>query len=160
VSAANGARRATAIPARSGRADRLVLAVAVVVHLVVLYAPRAPSTASTPGLDKLVHAAVFGAVAWAAVRCGVRRPVVGGVLAAHAVVSEVLQHFVLPHRSGDPLDAVADVVGVGLGLLAAARVRRASDARSREAGADAGSPGGTPNGTPGGRATDEEAHRA
>jgi hypothetical protein len=98
-----------------------VLAVTVVVQLMVLYAPRAPSTASTPGLDKLVHAAVFGAVAWAAVRCGASRGVVSVVLVAHAVLSEVLQHTLLAHRSGDPLDAVADTVGVGLGLLLAAR---------------------------------------
>ena len=154
--AASRARRRATTSARSRRADRLVLAVAAVVHLVVLYAPRAPSTASTPGLDKLVHAAVFGAVAWAAVRCGVRRQVVAGVLAAHAVVSELVQHFVLPHRSGDPLDAVADVVGVGLALLVAARVRRASGARTPSAGADEGSPDGSPHG----RAADEEAHRA
>jgi hypothetical protein len=108
-------------PDRPGRrpwtSDRVVLAGTVVVQLVVLYAPRAPSTASTPGLDKLVHAAVFGAVAWAAVRCGLSRGVVSAVLIAHAVLSEVLQHMLLAHRGGDPLDALADTVGVGLGLL-------------------------------------------
>jgi len=108
-----GARGATA-------SDRAWLAVTVVVQLVVLYAPRAPSAASTPGLDKLVHAAVFGAVAWAAVRCGVGRSVVAGVLLGHAVLSEGIQHFLLAHRSGDPLDALADAAGVGLGLALAA----------------------------------------
>jgi VanZ family protein len=97
--------------------DRLLLVVAVVVQLVVLYAPRAPSTGSTPGVDKVVHATVFGAVAWAAVRCGGARWVVAVVLAAHAVLSEVLQAGLLPARSGDPFDAVADVVGVALVLL-------------------------------------------
>jgi hypothetical protein len=97
--------------------DRVLLVVAVVVQLAVLYAPRAPSAGSVPGLDKVVHAAVFAAVAWAALRCGAARWVVGLVLVAHAVLSEVLQHVLLPARSGDPRDVVADVVGVVLGLL-------------------------------------------
>jgi len=109
--------------------DRVVLAVSVAVQLAVLYAPRAPSAAGTPGLDKLVHATVFGAVAWAAVRCGVSRRVVAAVLLGHAVLSEVIQHFVLPHRSGDALDALADAVGVGLGLALAA-VRPGRSGRS------------------------------
>jgi len=118
---------------RSPTSDRVVLAVTVVVQLVVLYAPRAPAVSSVPGLDKLVHAAVFGAVAWAATRCGVARWVVAVVLVAHAALSEVLQHTLLAHRSGDAVDALADTVGVGLGLLVATvlparrpgRVRRA-----------------------------------
>jgi len=97
--------------------DRVLLAVAVAVQLVVLYAPRAPSTGSLPGVDKVVHATVFAAVAWTAVRCGVARRVVAVVLAAHAVLSEVLQASLLPARSGDPRDAVADVAGVALALL-------------------------------------------
>ena len=37
--------------------------------------------------------------------------------AAHAVVSEVVQGAVLSARSGDVLDTVADLVGIGLGVL-------------------------------------------
>jgi hypothetical protein len=118
--------------ARPSTSDRVLLAVTVVVQLVVLYAPRAPSAASLPGLDKLVHIAVFGAVAWAAVRCGVPIWVVTVVLLTHAVLSEVLQHTLLAHRSGDPLDAVADATGVLLGLaLAALTARRAPESASR-----------------------------
>jgi hypothetical protein len=40
------------------------------------------------------------------------------VFAVHAPVSEVLQHVLLPGRSGDVWDAVVDLVGVGLGVLA------------------------------------------
>jgi hypothetical protein len=35
-----------------------------------------------------------------------------GVLLAHAVVSEVVQGVFMPHRDGDPLDALADAAGV------------------------------------------------
>ncbi len=46
------------------------------------------------------------------------------VFVAHAVVSEVVQATLLPLRSGDPRDALADVVGVGLGVLVAHLVTR------------------------------------
>ncbi|GAB3691894.1 VanZ family protein [Angustibacter aerolatus] len=107
----------------TGTRDRLLLGAAVVLQLAVLYAPRAPSTGQSIGLDKLVHAAVFGLVALAAVRCGLRPGPVALVLVAHAVVSELLQGHVLPHRSGDPWDAVADTAGALLGLWAARRGR-------------------------------------
>ena len=37
------------------------------------------------------------------------------VFAVHAPLSEVIQHVVLPGRSGDVWDAVVDLAGVGLG---------------------------------------------
>ncbi|MGQ7297392.1 VanZ family protein [Quadrisphaera sp. KR29] len=104
---------------------RLLLAAAVLVQLGVLYAPRAPATDQLPlvgpVLDKAVHLAVFAAVAWAGRRAGVPVALLAGLLLAHAVVSELLQHWVLPARSGDPLDAVADAAGVLVGLLLAQR---------------------------------------
>jgi len=39
------------------------------------------------------------------------RPV-GVLLAVHAVVSELVQHYLLAGRSGDPSDSVADLAGV------------------------------------------------
>ena len=107
------------------RRNRLLLGLTVVVQLVVLYAPRAPSADAVPGLDKLVHAAVFGAVAWAALRCGFSRRSVAVVLVGHAVLSEVLQAGLLPARSGDPLDVVADVTGVVLALVLGRSAARA-----------------------------------
>lgn len=107
---------------------RLLLAAAVVLQLVVLYAPRAPSTDQVPlvgpVVDKAVHLAVFALVAWAGRWARVRVGLLAALLLAHAVVSELLQHWVLPHRSGDPLDALADAAGVLVGLLLAARPGR------------------------------------
>ncbi|MGL5857104.1 MAG: VanZ family protein [Angustibacter sp.] len=97
----------------------LLFAGTVLLQLVVLYAPRAPGVGTGVGLDKVVHVAVFGAVAVAAARVGLRRGVTAGALAVHAVLSEVLQASVLPQRSGDPWDVVADCVGVVLGGLIA-----------------------------------------
>ena len=96
----------------------VLLAVAVVVQLVVLYAPSGPSASPFPGSDKVVHALVFLVPVAAALLAGLPPRLVVAVFAAHAVVSEVLQGALLPARSGDPLDVVADLVGVGLGVLA------------------------------------------
>ena len=49
------------------------------------------------------------------------------IFAIHAPVSEPVQHFLLPGRSGDVWDAVVDLVGVALGaavLVVGARLRR------------------------------------
>jgi hypothetical protein len=100
--------------------DRALLAAAVAVQLAVLYWPRAAGD-GLPYVDKLVHAAVFGAVAWAGCRAGVPHRVLLPLLAAHAVVSEVVQARLMTGRSGDPADVVADLVGTGLGLLLAHR---------------------------------------
>lgn len=104
---------------RSGGAGlrRAVLAVAVVVHLVVLYAPSAPAVGGPSLTDEVVHVVVFAVVAWAARGAGL--PLAGVVLAllAHAVVSELVQHALLAGRTGDPSDVVADAVGVAVGVV-------------------------------------------
>ena len=100
--------------------DRALLAVTVAVQMAVLYWPRAAGD-GLPYVDKLVHAAVFGAVAWAGCRVGVPHRVLVPLLVAQAVVSEVVQARLLSGRSGDPADVVADLAGTGLGLLIAHR---------------------------------------
>jgi hypothetical protein len=94
----------------------------VAVHLAVLYWPRAPSTGGLP-IDKVVHAAIFGIVLWVGARAGVPvRPLIA-VLAAHAVVSELIQHYLLAGRSGDPTDTAADLAGVLIVVLLLRRRR-------------------------------------
>jgi hypothetical protein len=90
----------------------------VALQLIALYAPRAPAGPQITGLDKVVHVCIFAAPALAALMAGVSAPWALGILAVHAPVSELIQHFALPHRSGDPFDALADLAGVGLGALA------------------------------------------
>jgi hypothetical protein len=103
------------------RRERALLALAVAVQLVVLYWPRTVQDGGLPYLDKAVHVAIFAAVAWAGCRAGVPQRVLLPLLVAHAVLSEVVQARLLPGRSGDPADVVADLAGVGLGLLLAHR---------------------------------------
>ena len=99
----------------------MLFALVLAGQLVVLYAPRAPSTGGVPGLDKVVHVVVFGLVVWAGLRAGVARPLVFLVSVVQAPVSELLQATLLAHRSGDPFDVVADLVGCALGWLVARR---------------------------------------
>ncbi len=116
------------VPARVRRVAWAGFVLAVLVQLVVLYAPSTPDAApSIPGLDKLVHAGVFLLPALLGVLAGARPGWLGASLAAHAVVSELVQGFALPERSGDGADAVADLAGLALGLaLGVALTRRAS----------------------------------
>lgn len=110
------------------------LAVAVVVHLAVLYWPRPPDVGGgVPHLDLVVHLVVFGAVAVCAVRCGLPLTWVVVVLLAHAVVSELVQAYVVPDRTGDWRDAVADAVGTLLGVLLTRRDRRPAGALRADA---------------------------
>lgn len=128
-------------PTARRRTRYLVLAAAVLVQLVVLYVPRVPDVGAVgvPGADKVVHAAVFAAVTLAALRAGLPTVAVLAVVAAHAPLSEVLQHQVLPGRSGDPPDVVADLAGVALGAAAAWWLV----ARRPRPGVRAGAPGRT-----------------
>lgn len=108
---------------------RAALAASLLVQLVVLYAPSGTSAAPFPHSDKVVHLLVFLVPAVLAVLVTGRPALVAAVLAGHAVVSEVVQATVLPQRSGDPFDSLADLVGVALGVAlgVAAGTSRARD---------------------------------
>ena len=104
---------------------------AVLLQLWGLYRVVGPSQpAWFPFADKLQHAVGFAlpvllillTVAlrgpfggqWPSVRV---TALVVAVFAAHAVISEVIQHLWYLHRTGDPVDVLADWAGVALGVL-------------------------------------------
>lgn len=68
-----------------------------------------------PGLDKAGHFAIFAVATWALLRV---LPVgwVLAVMAAQMVASELVQGYLLPHRSAEWGDLLADALGVLLGL--------------------------------------------
>ncbi len=105
---------------------RVLLVLTVAVQLVVLYAPAGGGPPLFSHADKVIHAVVFLVPVALALLAGFRRGVVVSVFAAQAVLSEVVQAVLLPHRSGDGLDVVADLTGVALGVLLAAAVGRMS----------------------------------
>jgi len=92
----------------------------VVVSLVVLFAPSSGGAGSPfPESDKVVHLLLFaGLAATTRWRFG---PGLTGLAAVggFAVLSELVQAGVLPSRSGDPLDVVADLAGTALGWVLA-----------------------------------------
>ena len=120
----------TTLSRRSGPRSRVAVGLAVaavVVQLLVLYWPVVTVEGPVSWTDKVVHLVVFAVPTYAVGRAlgSVRTAVL--VFAVHAPVSELVQHFLLPGRSGDPLDAVVDLVGVALGaaaLVVRARQRR------------------------------------
>jgi hypothetical protein len=103
---------------RSRHLWRVALVVAVVVQLISLYSPEMPGGPQIAGLDKVVHLSIFAAPVLAALMAGISAPLALGILAVHAPLSELIQHFALTHRSGDVLDTVADLAGVAIGWLA------------------------------------------
>jgi hypothetical protein len=101
--------------------------VAVVAQLLVLYWPVVTVEGPVSWTDKVVHLLVFAVPTYAVGRAlgSVRAAVL--IFAIHAPVSELVQHFLLPGRTGDVWDAVLDLVGVALGaaaLVVGARPRR------------------------------------
>jgi hypothetical protein len=95
----------------------VALVAAVAVNLVVLYWPGPVSDGGIPYVDKLVHVAIFAAVAVTGLRVRVRVAWLVGLLAVHAVSSELVQHWLLANRTGDPADVAADLVGVAVGVV-------------------------------------------
>jgi VanZ family protein len=104
----------------------LPFVVMLLASLVLLFAPGSatPSTLP-PGVDKIVHLTMFAGLAWTGRRAGL--PVAGLAvgLAVYAAGSEVLQAVLPLRRDAEVLDAVVDLVGVALGLVAARRSVRA-----------------------------------
>lgn len=92
---------------------------AVAAQCWALYSPGSAVpdiTGPIPGLDKLVHALLFGIPVWLLLRAGLRRLLVLSLAVLHVIVSEVVQYRWIPGRDGDVWDAVADLTGIGLAL--------------------------------------------
>ena len=101
-----------------------VVALAVKVYLLYLFVPGPSTDVAIPHADKIVHIAVFAAPAFFAVLARMPLWIVLSLLALHAPVSELVQHAFISGRAGEPLDVVADLVGVALGGLAGVVARR------------------------------------
>jgi hypothetical protein len=112
-----------------GALARGVFCVAVLVSLAVLFAPASDVPSAPAGVDKLVHAGLFAALAVTGRWAGISARGLVPLLIGYAAVSEVVQGLSPLDRSMSIADWVADVVGVLLGLAAwAALERRTSDA--------------------------------
>jgi uncharacterized membrane protein YhdT len=106
---------------RRHRALWCLAGLALAAHLVALYLPGDPQGTIElpwlPGADKVVHLLLFAVPVYLLGRLTRRVGLVAGLFAVHAVVSELVQWLFIPHRDGDPFDALADLVGIGLAVL-------------------------------------------
>lgn len=105
-------------------ADRVLFAAVIGASLVVLFAPTASGPELFPYADKVIHVLLFSVLAWSGTRAGVALVPLAAALVAYAVASETIQATVLSERAGDWRDVVADLVGLGIGLLVGSRRER------------------------------------
>lgn len=121
-------------------------AIAVLLQLRGLYRVIGPPQAPWfPYADKVAHIMGFALpVMLILLAAALRHPLgaqwpsprvsalVVGVFSAHAVASELIQHAWYRYRTGDPLDVIADWIGVAAGVvLARLIVLRGSDSAYR-----------------------------
>ncbi|WP_297555469.1 VanZ family protein [uncultured Actinomyces sp.] len=71
----------------------------------------------TSGADKILHSSAFATVTAAALLTGWRQNIVIGLSAMHAGLSELIQAYFIPGRTGDILDIAADVAGILIAWL-------------------------------------------
>ena len=111
-----------------GALARGAFAVVVLVSFAILFAPGSDVPVAPPGVDKLVHGALFLALALTGLWAGIGRTVLGAALIGYAAVSEIVQGVTPLDRTASVADWLADVVGILLGLVVWAWVRRRTTA--------------------------------
>ncbi|WP_211247866.1 VanZ family protein [Cryptosporangium arvum] len=107
------------------RTWRVSFGIVVIISVFVLFLPNddVPS-GFPPGTDKVVHSALFAALALTGHRAGARARWLVAALVVYAVGSEIVQSVPALGRSSDPLDVVADCVGIVIGWLCSVNIRR------------------------------------
>jgi hypothetical protein len=110
-----------------GALARGAFAVVVLVSLAVLFAPASDVPSAAAGVDKVVHLALFAALAASGRWAGIGAQALAVLLLVYAAASEVVQGLSALDRSMSAADWIADAAGVLLGLalwsLAARRSR-------------------------------------
>ena len=104
-------------PTRRERCATPAFVAVVLLSLVVLFAPDAPSEHAIPNVDKVVHATLFlllAATTWW--RFDGRLAALASVV-GYGGLSEVIQSVALPSRDGDVRDVLADAPGALLGWV-------------------------------------------
>lgn len=120
---------------------RIALIAALVVNLYAMYAPRVAGPSTSIRLDLVGHAFSFAALTFTGLMAGLNARWLVPLVALNAVASELIQGFLLPNRTGDVTDLMADAVGIVLGWLAARWLitrSQAITAQRREPRADGG----------------------
>lgn len=104
---------------------RAAFGVVFALSLVILFSPASAVPSAPPGTDKVVHVALFAALALTSVLAGLTTRMALGLWLAYAALSEVLQVSIPGlYRSGSVLDWAADALGVLAGLVITALLTR------------------------------------
>ena len=83
-----------------------------------------------PHFDKIAHAALFFAQIWLLAKVWLaerKRPPIAALFTfalCYAIASEIAQHLFTQTRQGDPLDALADMIGSSIALYLAHRAHQ------------------------------------
>ncbi|MFR9731696.1 VanZ family protein [Saccharopolyspora sp. MS10] len=88
-----------------------------------MFTPASGVPSAPPGTDKVVHFALFLALACTGRAARVRPLPLAAGLIGYAALSETLQAVLPLGRSGDLADGLVDVLGAVAGLLIIAAVR-------------------------------------
>ena len=103
-----------------------------VLILAAMLAPGSSVPRSSWNMDKLAHFLLFGGFAWLWLRAAPGAWIrVGLVGLLYGVLTEVAQAVMPGQRTGDPMDVLADVVGLAAGILASVISNRSRRADSR-----------------------------
>ncbi|MGA9872466.1 MAG: VanZ family protein [Rhodococcus sp. (in: high G+C Gram-positive bacteria)] len=100
----------------------LPLALSVVAAFVVLFTPASGVPSGFQHSDKIVHFALFAALSYTSRVAAISFARTALWTGVFAIVSEIVQASLPIGRSGSPLDALFDVLGVAAGLLVAMRL--------------------------------------
>ncbi len=82
------------------------------VHLFFLYSPSSGMASPFAGFDKLMHAVGFAALTTPLLLLGFRPLATVLAMSAYAAISEFIQAFAVPGRSGEFVDWLADCLGI------------------------------------------------
>lgn len=105
--------------------------VVLAISLPILFAPAPTVPAAATGVDKVVHVALFAALAGTALlpspSIPARLALVAGALLGYAAVSEIVQALPAIGRTTSLTDWLADAAGVLLGLFVVRGLRTVSE---------------------------------
>jgi len=97
----------------------------LIVSLLPMRGVSTPSFLAFPGVDKLVHSAIYfifsGLLTWDYLRINstikIKHLLLMACLLAYSMTIEIIQHFITPYRSGEKLDVLANIVGILAGAF-------------------------------------------
>ncbi|MDA3646702.1 VanZ family protein [Saccharopolyspora indica] len=110
---------------------RIPFGVAVLASLLILFMPASGVPSAPPGTDKVVHFALFAALAATGRFAGFPTAKLLAALVGYAAVSEALQGVLPIGRSCELADGLVDVAGALTGWAVVALLRKISGASSR-----------------------------